>query len=34
MVLAMHYSQLAWLARHGFGSEFFRDYLSDLVRHQ
>src|SRR4051812_16665575 len=34
MVLAMHYSQLACLARHGMGSKFMRDYLSDLARHQ
>ena len=34
MVLAMHYSQLACLSRHGLGSEFFRGYLSDLARHQ
>lgn len=34
MVLAMHYSQLACLVRHGLGSEFFRDYLRDLVEHE
>lgn len=34
MVLAMHYIQLACIARHGLGSEFFRGYLRDLVRHQ
>jgi acyl-CoA dehydrogenase len=34
MVLAMHYIQLACLARHGMESEFFRGYLSDLVRRQ
>ena len=31
MVLAMHYSQLACLARHGLDSEFFRNYLRDMV---
>ena len=34
MVLAMHYSQLACIARHGQESEFFRGYLRDLVAHQ
>ncbi len=34
MVLAMHYSQLACLTRHGAGSDFFDDYLRELVRHQ
>jgi len=34
MVLAMHYIQLACLARHGLGSEFFRGYLRDLVTRQ
>ncbi|WP_167772952.1 acyl-CoA dehydrogenase family protein [Ramlibacter humi] len=34
MVLAMHYIQLACLARHGMESEFFRGYLSELVRRQ
>src|SRR6476661_494569 len=34
MVLAMHYIQLACIARHGMDSEFFRDYLRDLVRRQ
>ena len=34
MVLAMHYIQLACIARHGTGSEFFRGYLRDLVTHQ
>ena len=33
MVLAMHYSQLACLARHGLDSEFFRNYLRDMVEH-
>jgi acyl-CoA dehydrogenase len=34
MVLAMHYIQLACIARHGLESEFFRSYLRDLVQHQ
>ncbi|HMN42990.1 MAG TPA: acyl-CoA dehydrogenase family protein [Povalibacter sp.] len=34
MVLAMHYSQLACLVRHGAESPFFRRYLQDLVTHQ
>jgi acyl-CoA dehydrogenase len=34
MVLAMHYSQLACIARHGLQSEFFRGWLRDTVRHQ
>jgi acyl-CoA dehydrogenase len=34
MVLAMHYSQLACIARHGLGSDFFRAYLRDLVKNQ
>jgi acyl-CoA dehydrogenase len=34
MVLAMHYSQLACLVRHGLESSFFRRYLQDLVKHQ
>ncbi|HZY19060.1 MAG TPA: acyl-CoA dehydrogenase family protein [Ramlibacter sp.] len=34
MVLAMHYIQLACLARHGMHSAFFRGYLKDLVRRQ
>jgi len=34
MVLAMHYIQLACLARHGPESDFFRQYLRDLVAHQ
>lgn len=34
MVLAMHYIQLACLARHGMGSDYLRDYLRDLVRRQ
>jgi acyl-CoA dehydrogenase len=34
MVLAMHYSQLACLTRHGLESEFFRGYLGELVEKQ
>ncbi|MBG9390068.1 acyl-CoA dehydrogenase family protein [Caenimonas aquaedulcis] len=34
MVLAMHYIQLACIARHGQGSEFFRGYMQDIVQHQ
>ena len=34
MVLAMHYSQLACIARHGLESAFFRAYLRELVQHQ
>jgi len=34
MVLAMHYSQLACLVRHGMSSEPFRAYLKELVEHQ
>ena len=34
MVLAMHYSQLACIERHGLDSEFFRAYLRDMVTHQ
>ncbi len=34
MVLAMHYIQVACIARHGLGSPFFRKYLQDLVEHQ
>jgi acyl-CoA dehydrogenase len=34
MVLAMHYIQVACIARHGMQSEFFRAYLSDLARRQ
>jgi acyl-CoA dehydrogenase len=34
MVLAMHYSQLACIARHGLESDFFRGYLRELVAHQ
>ena len=34
MVLAMHYIQVACLARHGAGSPFFDGYLRGLVQHQ
>jgi acyl-CoA dehydrogenase len=34
MVLAMHYSQLACIARHGLQSDFFRDWLRTTVRSQ
>lgn len=34
MVLAMHYSQLACIARHGMTSPFFRQYMQDIVKHQ
>jgi acyl-CoA dehydrogenase len=34
MVLAMHYIQVACIARHGLQSAFFRRYLQDLVRDQ
>ena len=34
MVLAMHYIQLACIARHGMDSEYFRGYLRDLVKRQ
>jgi acyl-CoA dehydrogenase len=34
MVLAMHYSQLACIARHGTESEFFRNWLRDMVWRQ
>jgi acyl-CoA dehydrogenase len=34
MVLAMHYIQVACIARHGPQSAFFRRYLQDLVRDQ
>jgi len=34
MVLAMHYIQVACIARHGLQSEFFRRYLQELVRDQ
>ena len=34
MVLAMHFIQVGCVARHAQGSEFFRGYLRDLVKHQ
>jgi acyl-CoA dehydrogenase len=34
MVLAMHYIQVACLARHGLNSDFFRRYLQSLAEHQ
>jgi len=34
MVLAMHYSQLACIARHGMQSDYFRRYMQDIVKHQ
>jgi len=34
MVLAMHYIQVACMARHALQSEFFRRYLRELVEHQ
>ena len=34
MVLAMHYIQVACIARHGLESSFFRDYLRELVARQ
>ena len=34
MVLAMHYIQVACLARHGAGTPFFDGYLRELVQHQ
>ncbi|GAC1663031.1 MAG: acyl-CoA dehydrogenase family protein [Steroidobacteraceae bacterium] len=34
MVLAMHYIQVACLARHGLSTAFFRGYLQRLVEHQ
>jgi acyl-CoA dehydrogenase len=34
MVLAMHYIQVACMARHGQHSPFFRDYLRELVEDQ
>ena len=34
MVLAMHYTQVACLVRHGAGSAFFRDYLAELIAEQ
>lgn len=34
MVLAMHYIEVACLARHGMGSEFFRGYLREICEKQ
>ncbi|MDQ6882057.1 MAG: acyl-CoA/acyl-ACP dehydrogenase [Pseudomonadota bacterium] len=34
MVLAIHYSQLACIVRHAAPSEFFRDWLREMVRNQ
>jgi acyl-CoA dehydrogenase len=34
MVLAMHYIQVACMARHGLGSPYFRNYLQELVSKQ
>jgi acyl-CoA dehydrogenase len=34
MVLAMHYIQVACIARHGLSSPFFQRYLRDLIEHQ
>lgn len=34
MVLAMHYSQLACIARHGAEDEFFRNWMREMVWHQ
>jgi acyl-CoA dehydrogenase len=34
MIFAMHQIEVACLVRHGLTSAFFRDYLSDLARHQ
>ena len=34
MVLAMHYSQLACIARHGAHDEFFREWMREMVRKQ
>lgn len=34
MVLAMHYIQVAAIARHARGHAFFENYLRELVRHQ
>ena len=34
MVLAMHYIQVACIVRHAQDSEFFQDYLRELVREQ
>src|SRR5205814_3299482 len=34
MVLAMHYIEVACLARHGMACAFFRDYMQSLCEHQ
>src|SRR3954470_8669344 len=34
MVLAMHHIQVACIARHGLGTEYFRTYLQELVEKQ
>jgi acyl-CoA dehydrogenase len=34
MVLAMHYSQLACISRHGTDNEFFRNWMREMVWHQ
>ncbi len=34
MVLAMHFIQVACIARHGQENHFFKSYLRDLVKHQ
>jgi len=34
MVLAMHHIQVACIARHGLSSQFFRDYLREVVERQ
>jgi acyl-CoA dehydrogenase len=34
MIYAMHQIEVACLVRHGLSSPFFREYLSDLVRHE
>jgi len=34
MVLAMHYIQVACIVRHGLQTQYFRDYLLELVAHQ
>ena len=34
MVLAMHYIQLACIARHGLHSSYFQSYMRELVEHQ
>src|ERR1700729_2944386 len=34
MVLAMHYIQVACIARHGLGAPYLRNYLQELVQRQ